>query len=575
MNKKSIKSLLFGAMFSVALGGMFTACSYDDSSLDERVSVLEGYMSEIKTQLANIQAAGSAIKNAYQNADGAWVLELSDGQVITLSGGAGIKVVETDTNFIFTVDGVDYVILKGAAAASLIYSPEYEDGLVVIENTDPVMVSFLVSGKEIKNLDGATFGVMEAHELKTRAASNNSSMFKTVEGATINGNILNVPVKALGVDADKKYALCVVAEVNGVEYVSNYFTVKMGPNYYFSTEDLEDYGFAASVTDAVKGDQNVWTATLPVALEDGVDFASLFTGLPAGCTFEIGQQVANVSPEALTALRSGLAADGKFDFTMRPGQDFAGGFVVNIVLNDVVKMKVNWIYVDPIRNVDFKGVYNGKCGAHIEIRGGDAQPYEWLPAGVNDIDMAKDFSDAADGTITYSPMHDGGRFINELWTQYTAELKDKGDIIYHDGTRYVTGDLGTKLAKGSRGVYWTSHQISVGSSNRRNLDRPFDEGSDDNIAWCGGNCNGELTWDGLPGEGRVLLGIDLKENGHLVTTENYQGWNMRIGVWIYYEYLYGQACIGGDALVWTWLNRRACPDGVDDGYIIRARDGQL
>lgn len=575
MNKKVIKSLLFGAMFSATLGGVFTSCSYDDSDLNSRVTVIEGLIAETKAQLAALQQAGASIKNASQNSEGAWVLELSDGRTITLSSGSSMKVVETETNYIFTVEGVDYVILKGASAASLVYSPEYEDGLVYIDTTDPVYVQFLVNGKEITNLNNATFGVMEAHELKTRAAQNNSSMFKVADGATINGNMLTLPIKALGVDAGKSYALCVVAEVNGVEYVSNYFTVKMSQTFFFSTEELEDYGFAASVTDAVKGDQNVWTATLPVALEDGVDFASLFTGLPEGCTFEIGGQVAPVSDQALIALRTGLASDGKFDFTQRPGQDFANGFLVNVVLNDVVKMKVNWKYVDPIKDVNFKGIYDGKCGAHIEIRGGDAQPYEWLPAGPNDIDLAKDFSKAASGDITYSPMHDGGRFINELYTQYTAELYEKGDIIFHDGTRYVTGELGTKLAKGSRGVYWTSHQISVGSSNRRNLERPADEGSNDNIPWCGGNCNGELIWDGLPGEGRVLMGIDLLENGHLVTTENYQGWNMRVGIWIYYEYLYGQASVGGDALVWPWINRRACPDGVDDSYIEKARDGKL
>lgn len=572
MNKKSIKTMLYGTMFSVALSGVLVSCNNSDiDDLNSRVTVIEGLIAQTQTQLSELQQAGASIKSATQDAEGAWVLELSDGRTIKLSSGSGITVVENDNNFIFKVDGQEYVILKGAAAASLVYSPEYEDGLVLINSTDPVTVSFLVNGKQITNLDGAEIAILEAHELKTRAGG--SSQFKIAEGATVSGNMLNIPVKALGVEADKSYAACIIVKVNGTEYVSNYFTIKMGPSFFFSTEELEDYGFAASVTDAVKGEQNVWSATLPVALEDGVDFASLFTGLPAGCTFQIGQQVGRVSEQALTALRSGLSSDGKFDFTTRPGQDFADGFVVNVVLNDVVKMKVNWKYVDPIKDVDFRGVYDGKCGAHIEIRGGDnSADWNIFPAGVNDLDLAKDFSKAANGDITYSPMHDGGRFINELWTQYTASYKQDGDIIFHDGTRYVEGEVGQKLKKGSRGIYWVSYQVSVGSSNRRNQERPYDEGSNDNISWCGGNCNGELTWDGIGGKGEELLGIRLNENGHLVTTENYKGWNMRIGIWIEFEYLYGQKTIGGDALVWTWLNRRACPEGVDDGYIDVAKN---
>lgn len=572
---KKLNALLCGVL--VISAHSFVACGNDDDTddLNSRVDLVEGMIKDLKSQLEASIASGKTIASATQDANGVWTLTLNNGETIVIkAGGGSVSIVENENNFVITVDGVAYTLPKGGAGAALIYRPEFEDGLVKIENTDPVEVSFLVNGAAIKSLDGASMEVLEAYELKTRAAD---GMFKVADGANISGDKLTVPIQALGVEAGKSYAANVRVSVNGVDYVSNYFTIKIGNGFSFVSEDLIDYSFDASVADAVKGEDNVWTATLPVALEDGVNFASLIQvggsrALPAGFEFRIGTQVANISDQALKALRSGLnTKTGEFKFTERPGQAFPDGFVVNVVENEVVRMKVNWKYADPLADVNWIGVFDGNTGGHIEIRGTQNDESDMFPAGANDLDLAADFTKAYENG-GYSLMHDGGKFLN-AYVKYSATYKEEGDLVYYDGTRLVMGDAGAKFAVGSKGVWWTSHQISLGSSNRRNLsDRPADEGSDDNIAWCGGNCNGELIYDGLNGTDRVKFGVNLEDNGHLVTTANYKGWNMRVGVWVKYEYLYGEKELGGGALVWAWLNRRACPAGVNDAEIVKTEE---
>lgn len=572
---KKLNALLCGVL--VISAHSFVACGNDDDidDLNSRVDLVEGMIKDLKSQLEASIASGKTIASATQDANGVWTLTLNNGETIVIkAGGGSVSIVENENNFVITVDGTAYTLPKGGAGAALIYRPEFEDGLVKIEDTDPVEVSFLVNGAAIKSLDGASIEVLEAYELRTRAAD---GMFKVADGATISGDKLTVPIQALGVEAGKSYAANVRVSVNGVDYVSNYFTIKMGDGFSFVSEDLKDYSFDASVTDAVKGEDNVWTATLPVALEDGVNFASLIQvgeggTLPAGVEIRIGKQIADVSEQALNALKSGLnTKTGEFKFTERPGQAFPNGFVVYVVENEVTRMKVNWKYADPLADVNWVGVFDGNTGGHIEIRGAQDDGSDIFPAGANDIDLAADFTKAYENG-GYSLMHDEGRFLN-AYVKYSATYKEEGDLIYYDGTRLVMGNAGAKFAVGSKGLWWTSHQISLGSSNRRNQpDRPADEGSDDNIAWCGGNCNGELIYDGLNGTDRVKFGVNLEDNGHLITTANYKGWNMRVGVWVKYEYLYGEKELGGGALVWAWLNRRSCPAGVNDAEIVKTEE---
>lgn len=570
MKKKILNMAIFGALF-FGLGGV-TSCGYDDDELQSRITVVEGSLAKINDQLTALQNKGAGVQKAEQDADGNWTLTLSDGTSVAIkTGGATVTVTENDDNFIIKVGDAEYVLPKGASASMLIYSPQYEDGIEIIDD-GAVAVQFMMS-PALTSTDGLVAEIQEAHELKTRAGS---SLFKVTDGVSINGDIITIPIMATEAQEGKTYAVSVVVTQGSKQYISNYFRIKVGANN-FKAEELEDYSFSGKVTDAVKGETSLnadgdetwtWKATLPADLVDEFTFADFFTGLPAGVTFEVAAKDKQQSDDAVKAyevLKNSLSADGKWSLAGRPGCAFPNGFIVNIKQGETVKMKVNWIFNDPLADIDFKGVYAAGIGGHIEIYGATNDGSDMLTAGSHDIDLPKEFSQAADNG-GYSLMHDGGRFINQEYTQFEASYKESGDIIYHDGTRYVLGDVGQKYAKFSKGVWWTTHQLSFGSSNRRNLaDRPGEEGSEDNIAWCGGKCNGELEqWDGIPGSAYVKFGVSVNEQGHFITTSAYKGWCMRAGIWCKYEYVYGEKEIGGGALVWVWFNRRSCPEGVND-----------
>lgn len=586
MNKNRFFSLGFYAMMALSSMSVMVSCSDNDvDELKSRVTVIEGMLGEIKQQLADSQVNGATILKAEQGSDGVWTLTLSDGKVIkitaTSSGGAGGSNVSVDVNsenVIVKIDDQEFVFRKGAVINSLVYVPEYADGEVHIGNTGTAEVSFRatpeISASQLENL---TFIVGEAHELKTRSVEE-SSLFN-VTGARLENGFVKLTIKANEVEAGKLYAAAINASSAsgvGTDIGSNYFNIRMSEDYSYVGEQLVDPQFAAEVTDAKKNEDGSWTATLPESKVDFLgtfNFKDLFKSLPEGTvTFKLGNaadQNKNVT-DHFDVFKKSLKTDGTWEMAGRPGTDCDDetnpGLLVLVKVNDITVHKVYWKIVDPIKNVDFVGVYKGATGGHIEIFGGTNDGTDMLNAGANDVDLAKLFTDAP-GKGGFAVMHDGGKFINDLWPNYEATYKSAGDVVTYDGTRYILGDVGEKYAKFSRGIYWTSYQMSIASSNRRNIaDRPADEGKDDNVAWCGGNCNGEIIggYDGIPGEDRVAYGMDLKENGHLVTTANYKGWAFRAGIWVKYEYAYGEATIGGDALVWAWVNRRSCPSGVQD-----------
>jgi hypothetical protein len=565
MRKVFFNALLVGAM--ILTGVSFSACSKDNDDLETRITAIEGYFNE---------AVGATVISATQAADGSWTLTMSDGKVITTppaKSGSEVTVTENENNFIITVNGTQYVIPKAAAACQLIYSPQFEDGIEVYDG-NVINVQFQMSPR-LANLDNARIDIQEAHELRTRG---DSELFKVVDGASITGDMLMVPIQATEAEEGKSYAVNLVIIQNGKTYISNYFRIKVNSNS-FVAESLEDYGFASSVVDAQKSEVTQsaagtdtwhWTATIPADLVDDFNMADFFTGLPDGATFEVAgasKQLSDNARNAAAVLQSSLAANGSWSLAGRPGCDFEEGFMVNILVDGVVKMKVNWIFIDPLKEISFKGGFNN-LSEHMEICPEDGSGY-WAP-GVNSWDIQKAFSAVFDGDDSQVPMQHGGSqaFLHEQWGKYSVQMKEEGDIIFHDGTRLALGDLGKKYAKHSKGVYWYLGGAAVTSSNRRNIaDKPEDEAA--LIEKFGGNCNGEIIggWDWIPYEDwHDLIGIDITEAGVMTTGQQYPGWGLRIHARAAFEYAYGQRYIGdGDGgIAFLFINRRGAAEGVID-----------
>lgn len=582
MNRNYLKSILFGAVIA-ASAGAFVSCSYDDDidELKNRVTVVEGLITELKAA----QASGLSITAATQT-DGVWTLLLSDGSQIVCGGGSGgaggssVTVTENADNFVIKVDGNEYVFPKGAAAASLLYRPRYNDGKEIVDGMSAIPVDFLVSGGELTEaqLSGAEIAIVDAYALKTRAAAD---LFTVLEGsATVNGNIVTVSIMPNeGVEGGNTYNVNLRIKAGSKEYVSNYFQIEVPEGFVYDNaapaEQIAAFAAAAGQDATVGEDAGIKLITFNAelsTLEGEVNFAEFFAGLPEGAQFVIGSQVTEEGKNAYDALRNSMAKDGKFSWTQRPGTAFPNGFRITVQNKEGQTVgKADFKYSDPVAalGLDWIGVFSNGTGGHIEILGGDNQPYTWLEAGAHDIDLAKLFTEGMSDDVNASPIHpqhDGGLFINQEWPKFEVD-----GFVYYDGERWVLGDAGKKYAQASKGLWWTSHQLSLGASNRRNHpDKVGADGNDDMIPLFGSNCNGELIWDGIPGEARTFFGVDILENGHLVTTDNYKGWNMRFGLWIKYEYLYGEYEIGGGAIVWAWVNRRACPLDLKDNIIQEA-----
>ena len=573
MNKQFYCMLLCGVL---ALStGAFVSCDNNHDELESRMTVIEGMIRDVKQQLESVPA-GSTVTSAVQDSNGVWTLTLSNGQVIRItpatggSGGGSITVTETDSSITITVDGKDYVLPKGSAAFSLVYAPEYVDGLVVIGDDGNAVVQFLVKPALTNDqLGKAEFAIAAFQELKLRAGDDVERF--GVGQVTLDGDFISVTLRALNVDANVTYAVALQMTLNGGVSVSNFFNVTSPNDISQGEEIIENPDFISAVTDYTLLEGGFSTATLPESAVDFLstfNFKSLFNSLPAGnVTFKIGvrgRQNANVQNKFDLFSRC-LSADGTWTMQERPGTNGdapAGdanpsGILVNLLIDDVVRAKIYWKIIDPLADVDFVAGLRGITSQHMELpHEGGAEP--WAP-GAHMYDFNKEFTGAGQGGDNFGLKHgDAERFL-EAWSQFEVTMKDPGDVLYNDGEKVVMGELGEKYAKFSRGLYWINVQTSVCSSQRNNLD--------DKDGSPAAN-NGEIIsgYDGIPvAEMWDVFHVRILENGIFEFDADYTGQAFRGGPGVRFEYAYGQKDVGtGGVIAYVFFNRRISPAGVVD-----------
>ncbi len=589
MNKRFLNVLLCGVMlFST---GIFSSCGEDVDDLKSRVSVLEVAIADLKEQLSNAMTTGATIVKV-EEANGTYTLTLSDGKVITIKPGTGsganITVEKNEKNVIITVDETEYVLPIGSAVNSLIYSPETTDGIVNIGNTS-ITVNFLATPAITSaNLESATFDIAEAHQLKVGG----NGLFKVDGDVTLEGDFIKVPIKALGVEASKSYAVAIYMTINGTTAISsNYFTVKVSDDYSFNSEELVTPTFSNAITDATEVSPGFWTATLPET--DAVSFLNEFNfntlvSLPSinatDLRFELGvkaNQNGNVQ-DRYDFLKSCLTANGAWKMQGRPGSNFnkkegdakPDGVLINVVVNDVIKAKIYWKVIDPLADVVFNANFpltsnpeDGDArvfGQHLEYGNpgvgglgvGEGEGIIFNP-GVNSIDIARTLMGGK-----LSIVHgDGMLFLNYFKNEYSVSKGDEA-LVTSDGSKLVVTEAGKKYTKFSRGLNWFNIQTSIAKSQRRNWTMSDDEKK----ALAQSDCNGEIVtgWDGLPGEDMAAKGLNITSDGFLKTTTAYGGWALRVGMGLEFEYDYGIKPISNGCLVYLWINRRTSAENVVD-----------
>lgn len=564
MKKQFLNVLLCGAV--VLSTGTYTSCSYDDDELKSRITVVEGAIGELKEQLSKALTTGASIIKAEQ-IDGVWTLDLSDGQKISITSSAGgsIKVVQNESSVTITVDGTDYVIPFGAAVNSLIYSPEYADGIVNIGN-DGASVKFLatpaVSEEALKN---ATFDIAEAHEVKTRGGN---GLFKVNGEVVIDGDFLVVPIKAIGTEASKTYAVSVLMTIGSTTISSNYFNMKVADNFFFNAEEIGGCVLDAKYNPQALADNfNQVTINGVALLKDITNFKTLFTTLPENAEFAIApknRQPEGIAQEKWDVLNKNLAADGSWTFNQRLGTSFNDnekrpGFLFNVTVNDVVKAKTYVVINDELADLDFVGLFNTQAEAEW---GGREKS---LAMGAQTIDVQKIFTDYE---TEFPIIHNGKDEFFGNWTKYIVSFEDDGDVIYNDGEKLALGDIGKAYANDgkSRGLYWFNHGFAVytpealatgGKDGNKYVDESGKE-------WSGAEGFGGYDfWGRGVGEDAPWNVVIDPKDGKIKIPATYTGYGLRLGIGVSYEYAYGDKRLSkADQLGLFFFNRRLAPEGA-------------
>lgn len=581
MRTNRFKALLIGAVTLFSVTAVVSCNNKDIENLQTRVTVLEGMIRELESDLQAAMVTGATIVKSFKDADGTWTLNLSDGNTIVISpssgggegGGSTVTVEETADAFIITVDTNTYAIPKTSSAVvnSLVYVPEYEDGFVLLGN-DGATVSLLATpALTAAQVSGGVFEIADARKLLTRAGSNLMKVKKTA----LDGDILKVTIKGLAVSAGAQYTAAIKAVIDGTAISSNYFTIKVSDDFSFDSEALETPVMKeGTVLTDLGGD--LYRALIPnsaVKFLEGFNLKDYYQNLPAGTIAFIlapaEEQNAAVKGK-YELVKNSLSADGTFKFSSRPGTDFfdaeKNGILIYMTADDVVKNKIFWQIDNPIPSLNLPGL-NEKFGnaPHMEYGYNEKLPNDspeqkYLAPGENRIHFAELFANYED----LLPLrHDGSKFVTAWNNDEMKAMVGDEVVFYVDGNDLVLGDYGKAICKFSRGILWQSTQPAILKSNRRNL--PEDQRTPEVT---GGDCNGEIIggYDGISRDEFLnTFGVYFDEvKGDLVTTSIYKGNGFRVAIGLRFEYDYGVAVISSSNLCYLFFNRRVCAPGVVD-----------
>ena len=544
MGKQFINVLLCGAM--VLSTATYYSCSNDDvDDLKSRITVIEGLIGDMQAKLEKAITTGATITSATES-NGVWTLRLSSGETITIrptSGGSGggsdVTLVKNEKSVTITINGTAYVLPLGSFINSLVYSPEYVDGIVNVGDEGLFTVNFLATPTPTaEDLANATFKI-ETHELLTRASFD---LFEVVE-ATLDNGFVKATIQALeDVKAGATYAGALVVELDGAAAISsNYFSMAISSGFSFGGEELATPSFAAAVTDAKDLATGFWAATLPEPTVDFLgtfNFKDLFASLPAGnITFALGKadDQNDAVKERYDFFKSCLSADGTWEMKGRPGTNCAGtedkpGILILVKADNVTKAKIYWQIVDPIAAVDWD-TPNGTIGGspHYEFNnwGTSTGKFDIMNGMVNGYDL----------------LHSEG--FPDRWQSY--EVGEGGDVLYVESGKLKMGELGEKMARHSRGIFTLNIQTSLVNGSKEMADGTTN-GSDHEVM------NGK---DGIPVSEMAENGVSITQDGFINFEEGvYAGQGFRVGPGLRYEYAYGERTVGSGVIAFMWFNRR-------------------
>lgn len=561
---KKLNALLCGAL--VISAHSFVACNDDDDidKLNNRVTVVEGLIRDLQSQLESCIKTGASIVEATQDSKGVWTLKLSNGETIVIKGatggggGSAITVTEQTVNFIISIDGEEYIIPKGTknAFASIVYSPEYADGKVMTE-TGSFTVNFLAKpALTADEIGRAEYDIAEAHEVRTRGGN---GLFK-VASVKQEGEFIQATIEADdAAQPGKSYAVALLVKLDGTEVSSNYFIVDIDPDAVIGAEEIGGYTidpkYAPSGVDA-NGFESITVDGAEMA--GAVDFSQIISGLD-GAVFEISGAQEGAAAEKIDLLKKSLKENGAFEFAERPGTNFGEtGFQIKVKVAGTIKAKINVKINDPLDGLDYAGAFT-----QAEAEWGGRE--KCLALGAQEIDIQKAITNYEED---FTIIHNGKDEFFGNWLKYAVTVKEEGDVIYNDGEKLVLGELGQKYAAKSRGLYWFNRGFAIyvpealateGGKYIGTNGKEYSGGEGYDYDYWGGQFDSPEIF----GEDVTKWNIDITANGIIKFPATYTGYGVRLAVGAAYEYIYGVKKIGSaDQLGLFFFNRRLAPDGA-------------
>lgn len=588
MKKRFLNALLCGAVILSA--GVFHSCKTDTSDLESEIRAINGKIAEMQAELDLAITTGASITSYIVDAEGNHVITLSDAKKIIIpggtgGGGGGSDVTVDNTSkpgfVIITVNGKAYELAMGSAVNSLIYSPEFADGKVILGNYNSAtssggaVVKFLVTpaiGAEA--LKGATFEIADAREMKARTRVGGGGLLRVKGEATLDADgFVAVPIRGLGVTAGQSYWTSMQMSLNGTTIGSNYFQVDVASDYSFEAEALDPSitikaSYAPVDAVGVAGAKAVTIDGLDL-LNTVTDFKALFDDgvLPAGAEFAISATQANgLASGKIDMLRRSLKADGSWAFAERPGTAFndadaatQNGFRFDVVVDDQIRAKTFIVVNDELANVLWSGTITGQTEAEYGARWKGVEPGTSINLAESFASVGNDGEEASDWEI----IHSGRAEFFEQWENFKVTLGDE-ILILNDGGKLIMEKKAQDYAAMSRGLFWFLRGLTIdvpegfpeytdaSGTVRKGGDRLADKGFLEQ--------GGDLNYTTALCE---QYGMSISKDGILTFSDKYTGFGTRLSIGIWYEYAYGSTRLSvTEQLGLFFFNRRYVIEGA-------------
>lgn len=576
MNKKFLNVLLCGV--AILSMGVFNSCKTDVNDLEARVRILEEKLTDLKTTLGDAAAKGLFITSGEWSDNGKlYTIIFSDTSKVEIpiveTGGTTVTVtLDPDKGVaVITIDGEPYEIPLGSAVSSLVYRPEFEDGIAYMGTNGMVNVKFLATPTlSAASVASATFEIADIYEVSARTRLGAGGLVEIVGTPSLGGDgYISVDIKGLDVQAGKTYATSIKMAVSGTTISSNYFNIAVDSNFTGMEVAIDPAIVPIAKYAPEKNEAGQYTITVDgLEMLKALNFKDFFgTTAPAGATFEVAgpsQQPEGDARNKQGMLKTSLAADGTWAFSDRPGTAFSNtGFLFNVISENKIKAQVFVKIDDPIAKLDWVGPFK-----EMEAEYGGRVAEKALPLGASTIDFQPSFASFTDRgtedvTKEWVIIHgDGQTKFFEPW-QNMSVGGEAGNVLYNNGERAELSAYGEQFVVGSsRGMFWYCKGLAF------YIPEPYGEGGSNGIGgfdwWGPGFADGwYIQNNSYMFQAGLDWGFNISKEGIITIPESYTGWGLRLALGLGFEYAYGIQKLGAaDQLGLFYYNRRSMPEGT-------------